>query len=145
MASAEAILAVEAIAGREVRPLRYDAVPHCTYSFPEVAAFGMSEAQAKERGHDVRVGRFPLSANSKADILGAREGFVKFVSDNRYGEILGIHMIGPRVTELLPEGILGKNLEATVDDMIASIHAHPTLSEAVREAGLDALGRVIHL
>jgi dihydrolipoamide dehydrogenase len=145
VASEEAVRAVEDMAGQEVGPLDYDAVPRCTYSNPEVASFGLTEAQARERGHEVRVGRFPFSANSKALILGEREGFVKVVTDAKHGEILGMHLVGPRVTELLPEGILGKSVEATIHEVAAAVHAHPTLAEAVREAALDALGRVVHL
>jgi dihydrolipoamide dehydrogenase len=144
VASDEAILAVEDMAGRDVRPLDYDAVPRCTYSMPEVASFGLTESQARERGHEVRVGRFPFAANSKANILGVREGFVKVVVDAKYGEILGMHLVGPRVTELLPEGILAKEVEATTEEIVHAVHAHPTLTEAIREAALDALGRVIH-
>lgn len=144
VASDEAILAVEDMAGRDVRPLDYDAVPRCTYSMPEVASFGLTESQARERGHEVRVGRFPFAANSKANILGAREGFVKVVVDAKYGEILGMHLVGPRVTELLPEGILAREVEATAEEIVHAVHAHPTLTEAIREAALDALGRVIH-
>jgi dihydrolipoamide dehydrogenase len=145
VASEEAVRAVEDMAGQEVGPLDYDAVPRCTYSNPEVASFGLTEAQARERGHEVRVGRFPFSANSKALLLGEREGFVKVVTDAKHGEILGMHLVGPRVTELLPEGILGKRVEATIHEVAAAVHAHPTLAEAVREAALDALGRVVHL
>jgi len=104
----------------------------------------MSEAQAKEQGLDVKVGRFSFQANSKAVIQGEREGFVKIVTDAKIGEILGIHMIGPSVTELLAEGVAAKYLEATVAELGAAVHSHPTLSEAVKEAALDAMGRVIH-
>lgn len=145
VASEEAVRAVEDMAGHAVAPLDYDAVPRCTYCSPEVASFGLTEAQARERGYEVRVGRFPFSANSKALILGEREGFVKVVTHARHGEILGMHMVGPRVTELVPEGILGKSVEATIHEVAAAVHAHPTLAEAVREAALDALGRVVHL
>ncbi len=144
VASDEAILAVEAMAGQDVHPIDYDAVPRCTYSIPEVASFGLTEARAKDLRHKVRVGRFPFLANSKANILGVREGLVKVVTDERYGEILGVHMVGPRVTELLTEGILGKNVEATIADIAHATHAHPTLTEAIHEAALDSLGRVIH-
>ncbi|MDR7438269.1 MAG: dihydrolipoyl dehydrogenase [Armatimonadota bacterium] len=144
VASEEAVVAVEDMAGRTPRPMDYLSVPRCTYSLPEVASFGLTETQAREQGYQVRVGRFPFAANSKAGILGIREGFVKIVTDARYGEILGVHMIGPRVTELLPEGVLARNVEATAEELVQAIHAHPTLSEAVREAALDALGRVIH-
>lgn len=145
VASEEAVRAVEDMAGQSTAPLDYDAVPRCTYCRPEVASFGLTEAQARERGYDVRVGRFPFSANSKALILGEREGFVKVVADARHGEILGMHVVGPRATELLPEGILGKSVEATLHELAAAVHAHPTLAEAVHEAALDALGRVVHV
>ena len=145
VASEEAVRAVEDMAGEEPAPLDYDAVPRCTYSSPEVASFGLTEAQARERGYEVRVGRFPFSANSKAVILQDREGFVKVVADAKHGEILGMHLVGPRVTELLSEGILGKSVEATIHEVALAVHAHPTLTEAVHEAALDALGRVVHL
>lgn len=145
VASEEAVRAVEDMAGEEPAPLDYDAVPRCTYSNPEVASFGLTEAQARERGYEVRVGRFPFSANSKAVILQDREGFVKVVADAKHGEILGMHLVGPRVTELLSEGILGKSVEATIHEVALAVHAHPTLTEAVHEAALDALGRVVHL
>ncbi len=144
VASEEAIVAVEDMAGLDPKPVDYLSVPRCTYSLPEVASFGLTEAQARERGYAVKVGRFPFAANSRANILGVREGFVKVVAEARYGEILGMHMIGPRVTELVPEGILARGVEATAEEIVRAIHAHPTLAEAVREAALDALGRVIH-
>jgi len=144
VASEEAVVAVEDMAGLDPRPVDYLSVPRCTYSLPEVASFGLTEAQARERGYQVRVGRFPFAANSKAAILGIREGFVKIVADAKYGEVLGMHMVGPRVTELLPEGILARTVEATAEEIVRAIHAHPTLGEAVREAALDVLGRVIH-
>ena len=144
VASDEAIAVVERIAGAETHPVNYDAVPRPTYSFPQVATMGMSEKQAKEQGLDVKVGRFSFQANSKAVIQGEREGFVKIVTDAKIGEILGIHMIGPSVTELLAEGVAAKYLEATVAELGAAVHSHPTLSEAVKEAALDAMGRVIH-
>ncbi|MER3455562.1 MAG: dihydrolipoyl dehydrogenase [candidate division GAL15 bacterium] len=145
VAAEEAVRAVEDMAGQASAPLDYDAVPRCTYCIPEVASFGLTETQARERGYEVKVGRFPFSANSKALILGEREGFVKVVTDARHGEILGMHLVGPRVTELLPEGILGKSVEATIHELAAAVHAHPTLTEAVHEAALDALGRVVHV
>jgi dihydrolipoamide dehydrogenase len=145
VASEEAVLAVETMAGHETRPIDYDLVPRCTYSIPEVASFGLTEAQAKEQGHAVKVGRFPFSANTKANILGVRDGFVKFVTDETAGEILGMHLIGPRVTEMLTEGILGKSIEATIYEIAHAMHAHPTLSEAIHEAALDALDRVVHI
>ncbi len=145
VASDEAIAAVETIAGQQAHPLNYDAVPRPTFSIPQVATVGLSERQAKEQGHEVKVGRFSFSANSKASIDGVREGFVKIVTDAKIGELLGIHMIGPGVTELLAEGVAAKYLEATATEVGAAVHSHPTLSEALKEAALDALGRVIHM
>ena len=145
VASDEAIAAVETIAGQRTHALNYDAVPRPTFSIPQVATVGLTERQAKERGHDVKVGRFSFQANSKATIEGTREGFVKVVTDTKIGELLGIHMIGPGVTELLAEGVAAKYLEATVTELGAAVHSHPTLSEALKEAALDAMGRVIRM
>ncbi|HEX4834903.1 MAG TPA: dihydrolipoyl dehydrogenase [bacterium] len=144
VASAEALIAVEAIAGNTPQPLDPLLMPRATYSIPQVASVGLTEKQARERGHDVAVGRFPFTANGRATILNQREGLVKIVADRTLGEILGVHMAGPQVTELLPEGVLGRALEATVLEIGQAVHAHPTLSEAVREAALGALGRAIH-
>jgi dihydrolipoamide dehydrogenase len=144
VASAEATCAVEAIAGQEPHALDPLLMPRATYSIPQVACCGLTEREARERGHDVGVGRFPFAANARATILGRREGLVKIVTDRTLGEILGIHMVGPDVTELLPEGVLGKALEATVLEIGQAVHAHPTLSEAVKEAALAALGRAVH-
>jgi dihydrolipoamide dehydrogenase len=144
VASAEATVAVEAIAGQTPAPLDPSLMPRATYSIPQVAGVGLTEKQAREQGHDVAVGRFPFMANARAAILGQREGLVKIVSDRALGEILGVHIVGPQATELLPEGVLGKSLEATVLEIGQAVHAHPTLSEAVREAALSALGRAIH-
>jgi dihydrolipoamide dehydrogenase len=144
VASEEAVLAVETIAGKDPRPIDYLTVPRCTYSIPEVAAFGMTERQAREAGYPVKVGRFSFQASSRALTLGEREGFVKVVADSQSGEILGVHMIGPSVTELVAEGVLARSAEATVFEVGASVHAHPTLSEAFKEAALDVLGRVVH-
>ncbi|HYM91732.1 MAG TPA: dihydrolipoyl dehydrogenase [bacterium] len=144
VASAEATVAVEAIAGQEPRGLDPMLMPRATYSIPQVASCGLTEREARERGREVAVGRFPFTGNSRAAILGRREGFVKIVADRALGEILGIHMVGPEVTELLPEGVLGKALEATVREIGQAVHAHPTLSEAVKEAALAALGRAVH-
>lgn len=144
VASDEAIAAVEAIAGQPTHAFNYDAVPRPTYSIPQVATVGLSERQAREQGYDVKAGRFNFQANSKATIEGTREGFVKVVVDAKIGELLGIHMIGPAVTELLAEGVVAKFMEATVTELGLSVHSHPTLSEAVKEAALDAMGRVIH-
>ena len=106
---------------------------------------GLTERAAREKGHKVKVGKFPFSANSKAAILGVREGFVKIVSDEKYGEILGVHMIGPRVTELIAEAVMAMRLEATVDDLAGAIHAHPTLTEALLEAAEGVHGMSIHI
>ncbi len=144
VASDEAIAAVETIAGAEVHPVMYETVPRPTFSIPQVASVGLSERQAKEQGYDVKVGRFSFQANSKAAIDGAREGLVKVVTDAKIGELLGVHMIGPSVTELLAEGVAVKYLEGTVVELGASVHSHPTLAEALKEAALDAMGRVIH-
>ncbi len=145
VASDEAIAAVETIASQHTHALNYDAVPRPTFCIPQVATVGLTERQAKERGHDVKVGRFSFQANSKATIEGSREGLVKVVTDAKIGELLGIHMIGPGVTELLAEGVAAKYLEATVTELGAAVHSHPTLSEALKEAALDAMGRVIHM
>lgn len=144
VASAEGILAVEHMAGREVRPIDYDRVPNATYCDPEVASIGLTETGAKERGHDVKVGKFPFSHSSKAPILGATEGFVKIVADARYGELLGMHVIGPRATEMVAEAGIGLATEATVEEIYGSIHPHPTLSESVMEAARGVFGRAIH-
>jgi dihydrolipoamide dehydrogenase len=144
VAYAEATIAVEAVAGQDPRPLDRTLMPRATYSIPQVASCGLTEREAREQGHDVGVGRFPFTSNARAAILGRREGFVKIVTDRRLGEILGIHMVGPEVTELLPEGVLGKSLEATALEIGQAVHSHPTLSEAVKEAALAALGRAVH-
>jgi dihydrolipoamide dehydrogenase len=144
VASAEATVAVEAIAGNVPQALDPTLMPRATYSIPQVASCGLTEREARERGHDVAVGRFPFAGNARAAILGHREGLVKIVSDRALGEILGVHLVGPEVTELLPEGVLGKTLEATVLEIGQAVHAHPTLSEAVKEAALAALGRAVH-
>jgi len=126
-------------------PINYRQVPNCTYCDPEIASVGVTERQAREAGHQVRVGKFPFSANSKAAILGAREGFVKIVSDEKYGEILGVHMIGPRVTEMIAEAVVAMRLEGTVEDLAHTIHPHPTLTEAVLEAAHAASDQAIHI
>jgi dihydrolipoamide dehydrogenase len=142
VAAAEAVRAAELIAGAPSAPINYQAVPRPTFSIPQVATMGMSEPEAAEQGHTVKVGRFPFSASGRASIEGEREGFVKIVSDAETGELLGVHMIGPGVTELLAEAVAAKTLEGTVVELAGAVHSHPTLSEAVREAALDALGRV---
>ena len=126
------------IAGKYARPMRRDRVPACTYTEPQIGSVGLTEAQAKEKGYMVKVGKFPFSANSKASIVNAHEGFVKVVADAKYGEILGVHIIGPQATELIAEAVTAMVLEATVEEMMSTIHAHPTLAEAM----LDGFGSV---
>lgn len=146
-ASAEGIFVVEQIAGKEVHPIDYERIAACTYCNPEIASVGMSEAKAKERGYEVKVGKFPFSANGKARILGQnRYGFVKIVADKQYDEVLGVHMIGPQVTELISEGGLALSHEATGESMLETIHAHPTLYEAIGEAAHALVhGSAIHI
>ncbi|MDB5101006.1 MAG: lpd [Cyanobacteria bacterium RYN_339] len=145
VASAQGVVAVETIAGHHPPALRYEDMPRCTYCHPQVASLGLTEAQAKERGFDVKVGRFPLAANGKALALGDATGQVKVVVDGKYGEVLGVHMVGPDVTELLPEFGLARTAEATVTEFEYSVHAHPTLSEALHEAVLSAQGIALHI
>lgn len=137
-ASAEGILAVEHIAGLCPKPIDYENIPACTYCQPQVASVGLTEKKAKELGYDVRIGKFPYTANGKAHGIGEARGFVKLVIDNKYGEILGVHMIGPDVTELVAEITVARSLEATAHGIIKSIHPHPTLSEAIMEAAAVA-------
>ena len=144
-AMAQGILCAEAIAGKPVHPIDYVMIPRATYSHPQVASFGYTEAQAREKGMAVRVGKFPYQANGKALGLGESAGFVKVVVDEEYGEILGAHMIGAEVSELLPELTLAQKNELTVQEVIHNIHAHPTLSEAVMEAAENAVGMAIHI
>jgi dihydrolipoamide dehydrogenase len=144
-ASAEGIVAVETIAGRDPQPVDRRAVPSCTYCHPQVASLGLTEAQAREGGREVRIGRYQFQANGRAQALAEPEGLVKIVAAAETGEILGAHILGAEATELIAEFGLGKTLEATVDEVGHTIHAHPTMSEAVMEAALDALGQAIHL
>ncbi|HWP44962.1 MAG TPA: dihydrolipoyl dehydrogenase [Blastocatellia bacterium] len=144
VASAEGILAVETIAGLNPHPINYDRVPSCTYCSPEVASVGLTEAGARERGYDVQVGKFSLPVLAKTQIVGATEGLVKVVSDKRYDEVLGLHIIGPHATEMIVEGGAALQLEATVEEMINMIHAHPTVSEGIHEAFEAAHGMAIH-
>lgn len=144
-ASHEGIVAVEQIAGHPTHPLAREDVPSCTYCHPEVASIGWTEQQAKEKGHQVKVGKFPFSANGRALAAGAPDGMVKIVADAKYGEVLGVHMVGHNVTELIAETGLGRALETTVHEIAATVHAHPTLSETIMEAALATLGRPIHI
>lgn len=143
--SAMGIICAENIAGAETITLDYDMMPRATYCHPQVASFGLTEAQAKERGHAVKIGRFPFQANGKALGLGDYAGFVKIVMDEKYGEILGAHMIGPEVTELLPELTLARMMELTPHEIARNVHAHPTLSETLMEAAHGASGTPIHI
>ena len=145
VASAQGIIAAEDIAGANPRPLDYDAIPRCTYCQPQVASFGLTEAQAREQGYDVRVSRFPFQANGKALALGEHGGFVKLVVDAVSGWLLGAHLVGPEVTELLPELVLARNAELLPEAIARSVHAHPTLSEALMEAAHGVFDRPIHI
>ena len=145
VASAEGIICVEGIAGHEPEPLDYSNIPGCTYCSPEVASVGMSEKQAIDAGHEIKVGKFPFSASGKASAAGAKEGFVKMIYDAKYGELLGAHMIGSNVTEMIAEIVAVRKLETTGMELLKTVHPHPTMSEAVMEATADAYGEVIHL
>jgi dihydrolipoamide dehydrogenase len=145
VASAEGILCVEKIAGHHVEPLDYGNIPGCTYCSPEVASVGITEKQAKEQGLDIKVGKFPFSASGKASAAGAKDGFVKLIFDAKYGELLGAHMIGANVTEMIAEIVAIRKLEVTGEALIKTVHPHPTMSEAVMEAAAAAYGEVIHL
>ena len=144
LSSAEGIALAERIAGKEFRPINYDQVPGCTYCDPEIGSVGLTEAQAQERGYDVKTGSFKFGVLGRARIAGETEGFVKIVFDKKYDEILGVHMIGPRSTELVAEATLALRLECTVEELVRTIHAHPTMSEAVAEAAHAAHGAAIH-
>ena len=145
LASDEGILVVEQIAGKKVEPIKHNLVPNCTYCDPEVASVGLTEAKAKEAGYDVKIGKFPFSASGKARILGETDGFVKIVAEKKYDEVLGVHIIGPHATELLAEACVGMALETTATELGRVMHAHPTVSEAVREAAEGVHDQTIHM
>ena len=145
VSSAEGIVVAERIAGQDAAPINYDHVPSCTYCDPEIGSVGLTEGEAREKGYDVRVGSFPFGVLGRAKMAGEGEGFVKIVADKKYDEILGVHMIGPRSTELVAEAVLALRLECTVEELIRTIHAHPTFSEAVGEAAHATHGAAIHL
>jgi dihydrolipoamide dehydrogenase len=145
VASAEGIICVEKIAGQNPEPLDYNNIPGCTYTSPEVASVGLTEAKAIEAGYEIKVGKFPFSASGKASAAGSNEGFVKLIFDAKYGECLGAHMIGANVTEMIAEIVAIRKLEATGHDIIKTVHPHPTMSEAIMEAAAAAYGEVIHL
>jgi dihydrolipoamide dehydrogenase len=145
VASAEGIICVEKIAGIDVEPLDYKNIPGCTYTTPEIASCGLTEAAAREAGYDIKVGKFPFTASGKASAAGAKDGFVKLIFDAAYGELLGAHMIGANVTEMIAEIVVARKLETTAHEIIKSVHPHPTMSEAIMEAAAAAYGEVIHL
>jgi dihydrolipoyl dehydrogenase len=145
VSSAEGILVAERVAGQDVRPLNYDHVPGCTYCDPEIGSVGLTEAEAKQRGYDVRIGTFPFGVLGRAKMAGEPDGFVKIVADKKYDELLGVHMIGARSTELVAEATAALRLESTVEDLIRTIHAHPTMAEAIGEAAHAVHGAAIHL
>ncbi len=144
VSSAEGIVAAERIAGRETRPINYDHVPGCTYCDPEIGSVGLTEQEAVERGYDVRVGTFPFGVLGRAKMAGETDGFVKIVAEKKYDEVLGVHMIGLRSTELVAEATLALRLESTVEELIRTIHAHPTMAEAVGEAAHATHGAALH-
>jgi dihydrolipoamide dehydrogenase len=145
VASAEGIICVEAIAGHHPQPIDYNNIPGCTYCSPEIASVGLTEKQAKEKGLDIKIGKFPFSASGKASAAGHKDGFVKLIFDAKYGELLGAHMIGANVTEMIAECVALRKLETTGQELIKTIHPHPTMSEAIMEAAAAAYGEVIHL
>ncbi|HJU41846.1 MAG TPA: dihydrolipoyl dehydrogenase [Vicinamibacterales bacterium] len=145
VSSMEGIVLAERIAGHTVQPINYDHVPRCTYTEPEIGSVGLTEAQAREQGHEVRTGMFPFRALARARMAGETDGFVKIVAEKKYDEILGVHIIGPRATELVAEAVMALRMEVTVEELLRTIHAHPTMSEAVGEAAHAAHGAAIHI
>ncbi|MEZ5106468.1 MAG: dihydrolipoyl dehydrogenase [Draconibacterium sp.] len=145
VASAEGIVCVEKIAGLNPEPVNYGNIPGCTYTMPEVSSVGLTEAKAKEAGYEIKVGKFPYSASGKASAAGQKEGFVKLIFDAKYGELLGAHMIGGNVTEMVAELVVAKKLEITGHELLKTIHPHPTMSEAIMEAAAAAYDEVIHI
>ncbi len=145
VASAEGIVCVEKIAGHHPQPVDYNNIPGCTYTSPEVASVGYTEKAAKEAGYKIKVGKFPFTASGKASAAGAKEGFVKLIFDEKYGELLGAHMIGNNVTEMIAEAVVARKLETTGEEIIKAVHPHPTMSEAVMEAAAAAYDEVIHI
>jgi len=145
VASAEGITCVEKIAGHHPEVIDYQNIPSCTYCIPEVASVGMTEEAAKQAGYKLKVGKFPFSASGKASAAGDKSGFVKLIFDEKYGELLGAHLIGQNVTEMIAELVSIRKLETTGHEIIKTIHPHPTMSEAIMEAAAAAYGEVIHL
>jgi dihydrolipoamide dehydrogenase len=145
VASAEGIICVEKICGHHPEPLDYNNIPGCTYTSPEIASVGYTEKAAKAAGYEVRIGKFPYSASGKASAAGQKDGFVKLIFDKKYGELLGAHLIGYNVTEMIAELVVARKLETTGHEIIKAVHPHPTMSEAVMEAAAAAYDEVIHL
>lgn len=145
VASAEGIVCVEKIAGHNPEPIDYGNIPSCTYCWPEVASVGLTEEEAKTKGYELKVGKFPFSASGKAAASGAKDGFVKVIFDAKYGEWLGAHFVGANVTEMIAEVVVARKLETTGHEILKAIHPHPTMSEAIMEATAAAYGEVIHL
>jgi dihydrolipoamide dehydrogenase len=145
VASAEGIHCVEKIKGLNPLDINYDNIPGCTYCQPQVASIGLTEAKAKEKGYEIKVGKFPFMASGKAFAIGEREGFVKLIFDSKYGELLGAHIVGSEATEMIGEIGIAKSLEATAESIIKTIHAHPTLSESIMEAAANAYDEAIHI
>lgn len=145
VASAEGIICVEKIAGLDPDPLDYTNIPSCTYTSPEIASCGLTESAAREAGYDIKVGKFPFSASGRARASGSREGFIKLIFDSGYGELLGAHMIGDNVTELISEIVVARKLETTAHELMKAIHPHPTMSEAIMEAAANAYGEAVNL
>jgi dihydrolipoamide dehydrogenase len=145
VASAEGIVCVEKIAGRNPEPVNYKNIPGCTYTSPEIASVGYTEKAAKEAGYEIKVGKFPFTASGKASAAGNKDGFVKLIFDAKYGELLGAHLIGDNVTEMIAELVVARKLETTGHELIKAVHPHPTMSEAIMEAAAEAYGEVIHI
>ena len=145
VAMMEGIVSVGKIAGKTVKPINPDRIPNATYCHPEIGSVGLTEAKAKEAGYELKVGKFPFTANSRASIVGQHDGFVKIVADAKHGEILGVHIIGPQATELVAEAVTAMELEATVEDLMFTIHAHPTLAEAMLDASNSVYGLSINV
>ena len=145
VASAEGIICVEKIAGHHPEPLDYNNIPGCTYTSPEVASVGYTEKAAKEAGYELKIGKFPFTASGKASAAGSRDGFVKVIFDAKYGELLGVHMIGANVTEMIAEAVVARKLETTGQELLKAVHPHPTMSEAIMEAAAAAYDEVIHI
>ncbi len=144
-AEAQGVVASETIAGAETMPMNYDMIPRATYCQPQIGSFGYTEQQAKDKGYEIKTAKFPFTANGKAHGLGEATGFVKLVADAKYGEILGLHMIGPEVTELLPELVLAQQWDLTAEEVARTVHAHPTLSEALKEVAHGISGHMINM